>query len=282
VYAVYDRARGQDSFIVFCEVYSADATPHPTNKRHKLVTLLKEVEESYRPRIGFEQEYFIMQKNGRPVGWSDDDYSGPLPQGPFYCGVGSDRVAERDFVEDHLSECMHAGISITGVNAEVALGQWEYQIGGPDIIISLVCDQLWVSRYLLLRSAEKKNLNISFEPKPFVNWNGSGMHANFSTQAMREQGGLAVINEACEKLARNIDKHLSVYGKDYKERLTGEHETCRWDQFRYGISDRGASVRVPWDTARQGFGYFEDRRPNSNADPYDVAFVMVDTLCKDE
>lgn len=281
VYATYDRARGQDAFIIFCEVYNADGTPHPSNRRRQLTNLLKEIEDEYQPRIGFEQEYFMMQRNGRPLGWPE--HGAPGNQGPFYCGVGSDRVVGRELAEEHLAECMSSNLDISGINAEVAMGQWEFQVGGPDLVISLACDQLWVARYMLLRQAEKHNIDISFEPKPLVgDWNGSGMHTNFSTKAMRGRGGLEVINDACEKLSRNIDKHLSVYGKGYKARLTGEHETCRWDQFKYGISDRGASVRIPWDTARQGAGYLEDRRPNSNADPYEVAFVMIDTLCKDE
>ena len=62
---------------------------------------------------------------------------------------------------------------------------------------------------------------------------------------------------------------MAVYGSSNDQRLTGLHETQSIDQFSYGVSDRGASIRIPVSVPENGWrGYLEDRRPASNADPY--------------
>lgn len=272
-----DPMRGPDSYIVMCETFNADGSPNFTNYRRKLAETLELYEEEHYPWIGFEQEYVFM-KEGRPLGWPQGGY--PPPQGPFYCGVGSDEVFGRKLVETHMWECIDIGIELTGVNAEVMPGQWEYQVFGKDLLHA--CDSLWVSRYMLYRIGEAIDVSVTLFPKPVQgDWNGSGMHTNFSTRAMREEGGMAVIEDACERLGRQIERHLEVYGASNDQRLTGEHETCSISDFRYGISDRGASIRIPIQTAQDGMGYLEDRRPAANADPYRVAEVLVRTVCED-
>ena len=199
----------------------------------------------------------------------------PKPQGDYYCGRNIGEYVSRE----HMDACIDAGIRICGTNAEVMLGQWEYQIGaGGSIHMS---DDLWVARWLLERICEKHGLEVSLHPKPMDgDWNGAGCHTNFSTKEMREDGGYEKILEACEKLSENPQEHIDAYGMDNDKRLTGLHETCSINEFRYGVSDRGASIRIPWQVEKDKKGYLEDRRPASNCDPYVVAQKLVDTICR--
>jgi glutamine synthetase len=223
---------------------------------------------------GFEQEYFIMDNEKQILGWKKDTL--PPPQGMYYCGVGSFNAVGRDLVEKHLHKCLKMGIKLTGVNAEVALGQWEFQCFSKDTLKA--CDDLWVSRYILARLAEKSGYDVDLHPKPVAgDWNGSGCHTNFSTEWMRsgrcgEQG----IIDLMTTFEKNKDKHIAVYGADNDKRLTGDHETQSIDKFSYGVGDRGASIRIPYSMADNNWaGYIEDRRPASNCDPYEVAAVII-------
>ena len=274
VYYLPDPIRGGDDILVMNEVRKPDGSIHESNTRARLV----EIAEKHKDEdawFGIEQEYTFF-KGRSPLGWPNGGY--PAPQGPFYCGVGADEVFGRDIVEDHMDICVQAGIQITGVNAEVMPGQWEFQVGslGP----LEVSDQLWIARWILYRIAENYGVNATLHPKPVKgDWNGAGAHANFSTKLMRENGGLKIIESACEKLGRKHEEHIAVYGAHNEERLTGLHETCALHEFRYGVSDRGASIRIPMDTANNGKGYLEDRRPSANMDPYQVCAALIETTC---
>ena len=270
-----DPLRGGDNVLVMNEVCNPDGSPHKSNTRAPLVELAEKFKD-HDPWFGIEQEYTLMDGK-QPLGWPDEGYP-EKPQGPYYCSVGSEDVAGRDIVEDHMHACLDAGIEISGINAEVMLGQWEYQVGPVGALEA--GDQLWVARWLLERIGEDYGARVELHPKPIKgDWNGSGAHINYSTVAMREPGGLKVIEEACEKLGQNIDKHIAVYGADNDQRLTGLHETCSIDEFRYGVSDRGASIRIPMGTQNDGCGYLEDRRPASNVDPYKACAALIDTTC---
>jgi len=268
-----------NAVIVLCDVLNVDFSPHSSNTRAPLVAAINQHIERA-PVIGFEQEYFFM-KDGRILGWPEDGTE-PRPQGPYYCAVGASNVVARDIVESHLTSCLGAGLSITGVNAEVALGQWEYQVGGPSVNALVACDHLIVARYLMERLGEKEGVSIELAQKPVSgDWNGSGMHANFSTSEMRSDGGLRYVEAGCKALGlqSNVDRISEVYGSGLSDRLTGLHETSAIDSYSYGVSDRGASVRIPWHVEKSGRGYLEDRRPGSNADPYIVAEYMVSSIC---
>ena len=229
------------------------------------------------PWFGLEQEYTLLNPTGGwPYGFPANGF--PAPQGPYYCGVGAVKIHGRDLIEDHTTACIEAGLAISGTNAEVMPGQWEFQIGPVDTVA--VGDHLWMARYLLFRLAENYGVEVSIEPKPMKgDWNGAGMHTNFSTRAMRE--GYDAVITACEALGGpgKIEEHLRGYGVGIEERLTGAHETERFDAFSYAVSDRGASIRIPWQVARDKKGYIEDRRPNANADPYVVATLLTNTCC---
>ena len=272
-----DPMREGDNLLVMCEVFNADGTVHVSNARAALRELAEKHanEEAW---FGIEQEYTLFD-GIKPLGWPDNGF--PAPQGGYYCGVGSDEVYGRDIVEDHMEACMLAGIEMSGINAEVMPGQWEFQIGplGP----LEVADEVWLARWLLYRIGEDYGVSATLHPKPVKgDWNGAGAHTNFSTKAMREPGGLAIIEDACEKLAKTHEKHIVQYGAHNEERLTGLHETCSMQDFKYGVSDRGASIRIPMQTANDGDGYLEDRRPSANMDPYKVCAALMETVCVDE
>ena len=270
-----DPLRGGNNVLVMNEVCNPDGSPHKSNTRAPLVGLAEKFKDQD-PWFGIEQEYILM--NGKqPLGWPDEGHP-ERPQGPYYCSVGFEDVAGRDIVEDHMYACLDAGIAISGINAEVMLGQWEYQVGPVGALE--VGDQLWVARWLLERIGEDYGARVELHPKPIKgDWNGSGAHINYSTAAMRAPGGLTVIEKACEKLGQNIDKHIAVYGADNDQRLTGLHETCSINEFRYAVRDRGASIRIPMGTQNDGCGYLEERRPASNVDPYKACVALIDTTC---
>lgn len=274
VYYTRDPVRGGDNLLVLCEVFNADGTVHESNKRAKLVNLAQKFSQE-EALFGIEQEYTFFD-GIKPLNWPDNGF--PAPQGGYYCGVGADEVFGRPVVEEHLQACLSAGLKIGGINAEVMPSQWEFQIGPCNAL--LVSDQIWIARWLLYRIAEKYNISATLYPKPVKgDWNGTGAHTNFSTKAMRAPGGMEAIKIACEKLKIKHNEHIAVYGAHNEERLTGHHETCPIDQFRYGVSDRGASIRIPMGTANSGAGYLEDRRPASNMDPYEVCGIMLETIC---
>ncbi|MHA1482454.1 MAG: glutamine synthetase, partial [Candidatus Heimdallarchaeaceae archaeon] len=281
VYVCKDPMRESGSFLVLCETFDKDGEPLESNTRAKFRELY-DVHKNREIRFGYEQEYVIWDSKKKTlIGWPE--YGAPDPQGRYYCGVGSWNVAGRDMAEKHMDMCIRAGLDITGINAEVMLGQWEYQIGGPDTDGLEVCDQLWISRWLLHRVSEKYGYVVDLQPKPKEgDWNGSGMHVNFSTIEMREDGGYDHIINACKKLSNKHEEHINEYGTGNDRRLTGNHETASMDKFSYGVSDRGASIRIPQGVHEKKRGYLEDRRPSSNADPYKIGRIMVSTICHEE
>ena len=266
----YDNPTASD-YLVMCQVLSADETTHPSNFRAAAAEVV--TDEWW---FGFEQEFFFTNKDGSPLCWEDGE---PRPQGDYYCGVGADNVAGREISEIHLQACLDAGITLSGTNAEVALGQWEYQCFGKGI---KAADDLWVSRYLLYKIAEEFGVGVNLHPKPKTgDWNGSGMHTNFSNEEMRTRGSEELFSSMCDKLGEVHAEGIAAYGSDNDMRLTGLHETQSIDQFSYAVSDRGASIRIPVYTVQHNWnGYLEDRRPASNADPYKILAHIVGTLTK--
>ena len=273
VHIMKDPLRGGNNLLAMCEVFNSDGSVHKSNKRAQL----RELAEKHKNQecwFGIEQEYTFFD-GIKPLGWPDNGF--PAPQGGYYCGVGSDEVFGRDIVEEHMEACLDAGMNLSGINAEVMPGQWEFQIGplGP----LEVSDEVWLARWLLYRIGEDYGVSATLDPKPVKgDWNGAGAHTNFSTKSMREPGGIKIIEDACEKLGKNHDKHIDMYGADNEYRLTGDHETCSIKDFKYGVSDRGASIRIPMQTANDGHGYLEDRRPSANMDPYLVCTALMDTI----
>ncbi|MDA8561701.1 glutamine synthetase beta-grasp domain-containing protein [Gammaproteobacteria bacterium] len=281
---VNDPILGYGNYLVLCEVLNHDGTHHSTNKRAKLVDVINKYGKDQDPWLGFEQEYTLFDGQ-KPLGWPDRGY--PAPQGPFYCGVGADEVFGRHLAEEHAQACLDAGIMLYGTNPEVMPGQWEFQIGYRGIAQEsadpiTVSDHLWLARWLLYRLGENHNISATLHPKPIKgDWNGAGKHTNFSNKAMRDpKKGMDTINKAIKALEERHDDHIAVYGHDLELRLTGIHETAHILKFEAGIGDRGASIRIPRPVATSGYGYIEDRRPGANANPYEVASVLVETICK--
>lgn len=261
----------KNAFLVMTEVLNADGTAHESNGR---ATIDDDDNDFW---FGFEQEYFLIDTNtGKPLGFPEDGY--PRPQGPYYCSVGANNAYGREIIEEHLDLCLEAGVNVEGINAEVAAGQWEFQVFAKGA--AEAGDHTWVGRYLLERTAEKYGVAIEWRPKPIKgDWNGSGMHANFSNSTLRTCGSKEVYETICEAFAPFVKEHIDVYGAENDQRLTGAHETQSIDKFSFGVSDRGASIRIPIATVENGWkGWLEDRRPASNGDPYKIAARIIKTV----
>ena len=269
---VFPDPSRKNGALVLCEVMMPDGeTPHPSNRR---ATILDDDGAWF----GFEQEYFFY-KDGRPLGFPEHGF--PEPQGKYYTGVGFSQVGSvaRDIVEEHLNLCLEAGINHEGINAEVAKGQWEFQVFGKGS--KKAADEMWMARYLLERLTEKYGIDIEYHCKPLgdTDWNGSGMHCNFSTAYLREVGGEEYFKALMKAFEDHLEEHIAVYGPDNHMRLTGKHETAPWNKFSWGVADRGASIRVPHSLIRNDYrGYLEDRRPNSQGDPYAIASQVLQTV----
>ncbi|KAG6547616.1 hypothetical protein Mapa_011065 [Marchantia paleacea] len=278
VFSCPDPIRGDHHVLVLCEVLTPEGKPHRTNTRRLIEDILSEDVLAQETLFGFEQEYTMFGKNGHPYGWPDAGY--PAPQGPFYCGVGLEAVYGRPLVEAHLDACVKAGLKISGINAEVMPGQWEFQIGPAGPLET--GDHVMIARWLLHRLGEDFGIISTFEPKPMQgDWNGAGAHTNYSTKAMRQDGGMTAIKAAIEKLSKKHKEHIAQYGLGNERRLTGKHETANIDTFKSGVADRGASIRIPLPVSLANKGYLEDRRPAANVDPYVVCRMLIQTTLKD-
>jgi len=277
-----------NNIIVLCDCYKPDpdapkgvGAPIPSNTRVKCADVMSKVAAT-EPWFGIEQEYTLFEPDGvTPYGWPVGGFP-DRPQGPYYCSIGFENAYGRPVVEAHYRACLYAGINISGINGEVMPGQWEYQVGPCTGIESP--DQLIISRYLLIRVCEQFGVVVSFDPKPIPgDWNGAGCHTNVSTKEMRAPGGYDVILKAMARLGApgKQDEHIAAYdisgGEDNKRRLTGAHETAPITKFSFGVANRGCSVRIPRMTEKEKCGYFEDRRPASNMDPYIVTGKIMET-----
>ena len=274
------RKHLQNSYLVLCDTWLPDGNPHPDNTREaaRLIFENKFVKQE-EPMFGIEQEFFFTNRHDKlPLGMKKNvngsvyaEYS----QGPYYCGVGTNRAYGRNTAEKILENALYCELNITGLNFEVAPGQCEFQLCEKGLKCA---DDLYLLRYIMVRTAEDHDLCIDFHPKPVEgNWNGSGCHTNYSTKSMRNDGGIEHIMKAIMRLKTKHQEHIRLYGEDNHKRLTGNHETASIDEFSFGVADRGSSIRIPRFTDRDGKGYLEDRRPASNMDPYVVTSKIAET-----
>ena len=274
-----DPFRGGNNILVLTDTSTPAGEPLPTNTRAKAAAIFEESRvKAEEPIFGLEQEYTLFNLDKTtPLGWPVNGYPGP--QGPYYCGAGADRSFGRDVCEAHYKACLFAGIDVSGINAEVMPGQWEFQVGPVAGIAA--ADQMYAARYILQRVCEDFGVYCTLDPKPIPgDWNGAGMHTNFSTKKHRAKGGLAEIESAIRKLGTKASEHIAAYGEGNERRLTGKYETADINTFSYGVANRGCSIRIPRGTEAAGCGYLEDRRPSSNCDPYIVTSMIFNT-CTD-
>jgi len=270
-----DPFRGAPHVLVLADAWNAwDDKPAIGNTRAECAATMEKY-KGLDPWFGIEQEYTLMRAgkigvpSKVPLGFNADG-SEPAPQGPYYTGAGTGIAIGRPVADEHYRKCLEAGVKIAGINAEVMPGQWEYQIG-PCRGIEMG-DHLTMARYIMLRVTESHGCICSIDPKPREDgdWNGAGCHTNFSISAMRESGGYDVIIKVCEAFGKVAKQHIKEYGEGNEKRLTGKHETCDINTFKYGVANRGASIRIPREAEKNGKGYMEDRRPAANCDPYKV------------
>ena len=268
--AIYPYPERKNAYLVMTEVLNADGSAHESNGR---ATIEDDDDDFW---FGFEQEYFLWDpETNLPLGFPKDQ----TPQGQFYCSVGAKNSFGREIMDRHLDICLEAGLNVEGTNGEVAPGQWEFQIFAKGA--AEAGDQIWIARYILERLGEDYGLAIDYHPKPLgaTDWNGSGMHANFSNSILRTCGSKETYDKICEAFRPVVKEHIDVYGAYNDQRLTGEHETQSITEFSYGASDRGASIRIPIMTVEKGWkGWLEDRRPASNGDPYKIAARIIKTV----
>jgi glutamine synthetase len=256
--------------LVLCDMVDTSGNPLTSNYRPVAVAADMSAGDAVAPWFGLEQEYYMLDAmRGLPLGFTGEQ------QGMFYCGTNRGRA----LAEEHLAACLSAGLMVSGINAEVGPAQWEYQIG-PVEGGAAAADQLIVSRFLLVRLAEKYGVRISFHPKPLPGYNGSGCHANFSTAATRVVDGTRSGIAEMQRILRRMEMgHAALmasdaYGIDNHLRLTGTHETSEMDRFTWGVGSRSSSVRIGRESWLAGGGYFEDRRPAANMNPYRVVAAL--------
>ncbi len=250
--AVYPDGARKNGALAACEVVTPDGVaPHPSNAR---ATILDDPDAWF----GFEQEYFLY-RDGRPLGFPEHGF--PAPQDPFCASVGYKNVDDiaRQVVEEHLDLYLEAG-----VNAEVAKGQWEFQIFGEGS--KKAADEIWMARYIFQWLDEKDGVDVEHQCKPLgdTNWNGSGVHAIFSTEYIREKGGRDYFEKLMAAFYKSKADDIAAHGPDNHLRLTSLREKASIDAFSYGVADRGASIRIPHSFINNDYGgYLEDRRHNS-------------------
>jgi glutamine synthetase len=265
--------------LVLCETFYVNGKPTDVNTRHKATSVF-DVCVEHKPWFGLEQEYFIFDENTYHEDYKKKFYE----MGKHYCGVGCD-ISHRQIAEEHMAACLTAGLNISGINAEVSKDQWEFQIGPSEGVRA--ADELLVARFLLERIAEKYKKIICYDPKPFSYINGSGCHTNFSTILMRNKknkngdGGIVEIQRVIQNMEKHHAEDIQHYGKDNDKRLSGVHETSSYNTFSWGVANRGASVRINNTTDVNGFGYFEDRRPAANMDPYLVTSTLMERVIEE-
>jgi len=272
-----DPFRTERDILVFCDRYLGNGEPHPLNTRAPALEIFRQCKDQH-PAFGIEQEYVMTRDGTTPLGFPGTENISravPRPEGPHYCGVGYTNVHGRLLAEEHYRYCINAGVKIEGINAELLHGQWEFQVGLCEGIEA--GDHLWVARYILERLGEAHGIIISYDPKPVPGkeWSASGLHTNFSTLKMRENEGYQHIIDGIEKLRSHHITHLKLFGEGNERRL--DPKTI--EEFTYGVADRSASVRISQEVFDNKKGYFEDRRPASNADPYIVTSNLAKVIC---
>lgn len=282
----YIDGANPNKVFVLCETYYLYSDDRlmalPNNYRYEAESIVKD--DMW---FGFEQEFFIYDLvRGKMLGTCHNMPS----QGPYYCGVEAvedyrydkKSMEERSvtdvrvLTEKIADRCVDLGLGITGWNLEVAPGQTEIQIFGKGL---RACDDLMMMRYLAHRVLLEANMKPVFDPKPMgEKWNGTGLHTNVSTGNTRGEGGLGIMKEMMCLLAAKHAEHIAVYGDGNDARLTGLHETSSMNEFSWSIGGRNTSVRIPRACAVEGKGYFEDRRPAGNANPYRIAMRLAQTI----
>ncbi|XP_022816747.1 glutamine synthetase 2 cytoplasmic-like isoform X2 [Spodoptera litura] len=220
--------------------------------------------------------------DGRPLGWPPGGF--PAPPGPYYCAIGANKIVARELMEAFYRCCLYAGVQINGVYPGSTPSQWNFQVGPSPGIKS--ADDLWMARYILARLAEEYGTVANFEPQPITDWPGNGTFVYFSSKDMREDDGILVIERAIDKMARRHGAHINEYdannGGDNVRRLNGKNGMPHVRDFTAGVANRSCSVRIPRHVSEDKKGYFEDRRPAANADPYRIITILLKTCIFDE
>ena len=258
-------------YFLLCESVSQEET-----HRSILTGTLQTMPKKLSPTIGFEQEYFLFEtKTGTVI----DAHHVWIKPGTTFCGQSKYSIDVHKLMRTHAEWCLEASIMFAGYNLEEAPGQYKFKIGprignaselgglpikGESCILK-VCDDLIMARFLLHKVCELYALMPVFEPKPFVEENGSGCHTDFAVSFIRNA-------DKKEKSKKRLEKFIEIlkfghtqvmedelYGVGNKKRLCGKHGAIDYKHFT-------GSIRI-----KTGNEYIQDKRPAANCNPYIVA-----------
>jgi glutamine synthetase len=265
------------SFLVLCDTYNSNDTPHKTNKRVEC-SIIEEQSTRQNPLFGISQEYIICFLDSS-IG--NNFYQYAKNESPYYCGIGSNKIAIRNIMNDHLTKCLKAGLHFRGMNTGIEANKGEFQLG--ELSMTLIGDELWVARYILIRVCELYNAYPVFESKDiekYEKYDISKGYVNFSTNKMRSENGFDNIIETCEKLKLKHKEYLDICGIESTNTNCGiENTNSHCENFNFGVSNRTTSVRIPFNAEKNKKGYLEDRRAPANMNPYVVTSIIVKTTC---
>jgi glutamine synthetase len=278
VFLCNDPFRYNNHKIVYCGTYDLSGVPLSNNHFDRADDVFHFINTChYRPWFGMEQEFVILDEStGLPINYDENDDS------KHYCSIDNYSKRERDIMEDFMKRAMHSELNICGINAEVSPGQWEFQIGPCEGIT--IGHHVMMARYILSRVAHRFSCRIDYSPKPLgENKNGSGCHVNYSTTFTRlgdeKRSGLDFIYKYIESLSKVHSEMIKCYGDENEKRLSGNCETAHYNEFTHSVGGRNTSIRIANNVFIKKCGYFEDRRPAANCDPYLVSSLMFYHTC---
>ena len=270
VFVSLDPFKKAPNVLILCDTYNLDGNPTKYNNRYSVNKLFNK-HENLKCLFGFEQEFHIMKLGDNFTLLPNKTMikGEPVKATKYYCSNGSMNAFGRNLVNRAVTLALEAGLSCGGYNSACGPAQWEIQIGPVQYGVC-AADHLILLRFILSRLSENLDIHISLLPKPSEDIDSiSYCHTNFSTESMRDSNGYTHIQNSIEKLKQTHSRDLEIYGKTDIE---------IHNNFTTDVTNRNVSVRIPTESKKNNKGYFEDRRPLSNCDPYLVCEALLNSV----